>query len=126
MLEHAVPNNHGIDMVPDVLQFDIRLSPLPSPPRSRARKLRRQAQEEAASLPPAGGSRGELEFRPEGPRGGAMEAKHGATTRIVTVAGLVCPCGGTHVSSTGQLGGVRVTRVKPKKGTLRVSYNLFA
>lgn len=49
-------------------------------------------------------------------RGGAM--------RIVTVAGLPCPCGGTHVSSTRKLEGVRVTKVKAKKGTLRVSYTL--
>lgn len=53
---------------------------------------------------------------------GASEPK--AATRIVTVAGLACPCGGTHVRSTGQLAGARVTKVKAKKGAVRVSYAL--
>lgn len=50
--------------------------------------------------------------------------KYGAATRIVTVAGLSCPCGGTHVRSTRELKGTQVTKVKAKKGTLRVSYTL--
>lgn len=54
----------------------------------------------------------------------AAGGKHGIVNRIVTVGGLSCPCGGTHVSSTGKLEGVRVTKVKAKKGTLRVSYTL--
>lgn len=58
--------------------------------------------------------------------GGTTECQktHGAATRVVTVAGLSCPCGGTHVGATRQLEGVRVTKVKAKKGTLRVSYSL--
>lgn len=81
-----------------------------------------QELQKSDSLPPVNGGGGGLELASEGPRGGAKGAKHGAATRIVTVAGLACPCGGTHVSSTGQLEGVRVTKVKAKKGTLRVSY----
>ncbi|CAM9736932.1 unnamed protein product [Scytosiphon promiscuus] len=50
--------------------------------------------------------------------------KYGAATRIVTVAGLSCPCGGTHVRSTRDLWGTRVTKVKAKKGTLRISYTV--
>ena len=43
--------------------------------------------------------------------------------RVVGVAGnLLCPCGGTHVSSSSQLRGVKITRVKSKKGATKVSY----
>lgn len=49
---------------------------------------------------------------------------HVGATRIVTIAGLACPCGGTHVGSTGDLKGVQVTKLKAKKGTLRVSYTV--
>ena len=48
------------------------------------------------------------------------------TVRIVTVAGWPCPCGGTHVKSTGELNkeGRRwtVTGLKSKKGVVRVKY----
>ncbi|CBJ48444.1 Similar to ATP binding / alanine-tRNA ligase [Ectocarpus siliculosus] len=54
----------------------------------------------------------------------AAATKYGAATRTVTVAGLSCPCGGTHVRSTREMEGVRITKVKAKKGTLRVSYTL--
>lgn len=53
---------------------------------------------------------------------GTGAGSHVGATRIVTVAGLACPCGGTHVRSTRDLNGVRVTKLKAKKGTLRVSY----
>lgn len=56
----------------------------------------------------------------------SRRAKYGAETRVVTVAGLSCPCGGTHVRSTRELEGVRVTKVKAKKGTLRISYSLVS
>ncbi|CAM9753551.1 unnamed protein product [Ectocarpus fasciculatus] len=67
-----------------------------------------------------GGGRGEVPASSSA----AAESKYGAATRIVTVAGLSCPCGGTHVRSTGEMEGVRITKVKAKKGTLRVSYTL--
>jgi Ser-tRNA(Ala) deacylase AlaX len=44
--------------------------------------------------------------------------------RVVTVAGFPCPCGGTHVRSTGDLK-VRkwgITGLKAKKGVVRVRY----
>ncbi|CAM9838665.1 unnamed protein product [Chrysoparadoxa australica] len=44
--------------------------------------------------------------------------------RHVTVASLSCPCGGTHVRSTAELGEVEVTKVKVKKGNTRVSYKM--
>ncbi len=34
------------------------------------------------------------------------------------------PCGGTHLKSTGELVGLRVTKVKSKKGRLRMSYEI--
>jgi Ser-tRNA(Ala) deacylase AlaX len=42
----------------------------------------------------------------------------------VTVAGWPCPCGGTHVKSTGNLKGRRwgITGLKCKKGLVRVKY----
>ncbi|CAM9170821.1 unnamed protein product [Pylaiella littoralis] len=58
--------------------------------------------------------------------GGGGVDKYGAATRIVEVAGLSCPCGGTHVGSTRELEGVRATKVKAKKGALRVSYSLVS
>ncbi|CAM9233887.1 unnamed protein product, partial [Hapterophycus canaliculatus] len=61
-----------------------------------------------------------------GEEAAGARSKYGAATRIVTVAGLSCPCGGTHVRSTRELKGTRVTKVKAKKGTLRVSYTLAA
>lgn len=42
--------------------------------------------------------------------------------RVVTVAGYPCPCGGTHVRSTGQLKGWNVTGLRVKKGVVRVRY----
>ncbi len=48
-------------------------------------------------------------------------------TRIVTVGGfLALPCGGTHVADLGQLGQVRVTKIKAKKENIKVSYELAA
>jgi Ser-tRNA(Ala) deacylase AlaX len=46
------------------------------------------------------------------------------TVRIVTVAGWPCPCGGTHVKSTGHLKERKwgVTGIKCKKGAVRVKY----
>jgi Ser-tRNA(Ala) deacylase AlaX len=45
--------------------------------------------------------------------------------RIVTVAGWPCPCGGTHVKSTGELRSRQwnITGIKCKKGVVRVKYH---
>ncbi len=44
-------------------------------------------------------------------------------TRIVTIGSYVpLPCGGTHVKSTAELAGLKVTRIKRKKEFLKVSY----
>lgn len=45
--------------------------------------------------------------------------------RIVAVAGYNCPCGGTHVKNTSELGNIQVTKIKVKGGNVRVSYNLL-
>ena len=43
--------------------------------------------------------------------------------RVVGVAGnLLCPCGGTHVDTSSALRGLKITRVKTKKGATKVSY----
>lgn len=44
--------------------------------------------------------------------------------RVVNVAQLPCPCGGTHVNSTSELIGISITKVKVKKGVVKVSYLL--
>jgi Ser-tRNA(Ala) deacylase AlaX len=44
--------------------------------------------------------------------------------RVVTVGGQGCPCGGTHVRDTKELGRVRVEAVKVKGKVTRVSYTL--
>jgi hypothetical protein len=49
-----------------------------------------------------------------------------AAVRIVSVAGGPCPCGGTHVRNTRELGRVQITKVKSKKNTIRVSYQVGA
>lgn len=48
--------------------------------------------------------------------------------RIVTVAGWPCPCGGTHVKSTGNLKDRKwgITGLKCKKGVVRVKYGYGA
>jgi len=35
-----------------------------------------------------------------------------------------CPCGGTHVSDISEVGEVKVTQIRVKKGVSKVSYNL--
>ncbi len=44
--------------------------------------------------------------------------------RIVTVANLGCPCGGTHVKSSSELKRVTVTALRVKKGVTRISYSV--
>lgn len=45
--------------------------------------------------------------------------------RLVTVAGWTCPCGGTHVKSTGTLRERKwgITGLKYKKGIVKIKYN---
>lgn len=45
--------------------------------------------------------------------------------RVVTVAGFPCPCGGTHVKSTGELKERRwgITKIQCKRGTVKIKYN---
>ena len=51
-------------------------------------------------------------------------ASYPDTVRVVNVAGHPCPCGGTHVENTRELGKVVVTKVKRKKRIIKVSYEL--
>ena len=46
------------------------------------------------------------------------------TIRVVTIGGMPCPCGGTHVKSTKELQGLSVTKVKKKKDIYKISYRL--
>lgn len=58
----------------------------------------------------------------------AADLPHGAEVdadgvRRVTIDGLQTdPCGGTHVRTTGDLTGIEITRVRTKKGQLKLSY----
>lgn len=45
-----------------------------------------------------------------------------SNVRIVSVAGVSIPCGGTHVRSTKELTGMIVTKLKIKKNVLKISY----
>ena len=45
------------------------------------------------------------------------------TVRVVGVAGFQCPCGGTHVKSTGSLRDYTVVGIKVKKGVVRIKYD---
>jgi Ser-tRNA(Ala) deacylase AlaX len=53
--------------------------------------------------------------------------QEGETVRIVRVAGWPCPCGGTHVKSSGLLKERNwgVTGLKCKKGAVRVKYGML-
>jgi Ser-tRNA(Ala) deacylase AlaX len=44
--------------------------------------------------------------------------------RVVYVADHPCACGGTHVKNTSELGTVVVTKIKKKKGQVKVSYEI--
>jgi len=44
--------------------------------------------------------------------------------RIVTVGGTACPCGGTHVASTADVGALKVQKIKSKGKVTRVSYSV--
>lgn len=44
--------------------------------------------------------------------------------RVADIAGSPCPCGGTHIKSTQELGGIDVTKCKKKKKNIRISYML--
>ena len=46
------------------------------------------------------------------------------TVRVADIAGCPCPCGGTHIKSTKELGGIEVTKCKKKKKNIRISYVL--
>jgi Ser-tRNA(Ala) deacylase AlaX len=50
------------------------------------------------------------------------EIPTGKPTRVVTTCGYRSPCGGTHVARTGELRGLRVRRIKSKKGRTRITY----
>ena len=55
---------------------------------------------------------------------GGGEGSNDHHVRIVTVAGWSCPCGGTHVRSTGVLKerGWSILGIKSKKGVVRIKY----
>jgi Ser-tRNA(Ala) deacylase AlaX len=56
--------------------------------------------------------------------GGSLPPYWGEASRprVVVVAGMGCPCGGTHVADVRALGSVRATAIRVKKGVTRVSY----
>ena len=45
------------------------------------------------------------------------------TVRVVGVAGFECPCGGTHLRSTGLVDDYTVTGIRVKKGVVRIKYD---
>lgn len=45
--------------------------------------------------------------------------------RVVSIGGQGCPCGGTHVTDTKELGGVKVEAIKTKGKVTRVSYSML-
>ena len=36
-----------------------------------------------------------------------------------------CPCGGTHIAQTSEIGKIKIRKVKNNKGNIRISYELF-
>jgi len=51
------------------------------------------------------------------------EAKE-PSVRVVNLGATSCPCAGTHVASTSELQGLKVIKMKAKKGKVKVSYVL--
>ncbi|HLZ17301.1 MAG TPA: alanine--tRNA ligase-related protein [Cyclobacteriaceae bacterium] len=45
-------------------------------------------------------------------------------TRVVTIDAFSQPCGGTHVRSLGELKGMKIEKIKSKKGDTRISYSI--
>jgi len=46
--------------------------------------------------------------------------------RIATILGFEpLPCGGTHIKSCKELLGLKISKIKNKKGNIKISYNLF-
>ncbi|CAK0876536.1 unnamed protein product [Prorocentrum cordatum] len=56
--------------------------------------------------------------------GGAVTIAQKAGVRTVAIGGLECPCGGTHVRDSSELGKVIVKKLKAKKGNMRLSYSV--
>lgn len=50
----------------------------------------------------------------------------GKPMRVVATCGYRSPCGGTHVASTADLAGLKVRRMKSKKGRTRIAYEVEA
>ena len=48
----------------------------------------------------------------------------GSSPRVVTMEGLSCPCGGTHVATVAEIGGLTITGIRVKKGITRISYDV--
>lgn len=49
----------------------------------------------------------------------------GKPVRVITLSGNKgCPCGGTHVENTKEVGEIKVSKILCKKGIIRVSYQL--
>jgi len=50
----------------------------------------------------------------------------GKPARVVTlvVGALGCPCGGTHVKSIGEIGSMKLTKMRARKGVIRIGYEV--
>lgn len=44
--------------------------------------------------------------------------------RYVEMGGVGCPCGGTHVKDTSEIGQIVITKIKKKKGNIKISYSV--
>lgn len=54
-----------------------------------------------------------------------IDAPQGKDVRVVQIGNFTaCGCGGTHVSSTSQIGKIKIRKIKNKKGIVRISYEL--
>merc|ERR1712098_379900 len=49
---------------------------------------------------------------------------HGEVRNVAYGDDPGCPCGGTHVNSTGQLGKVTITKLKKKQKNFRIGYRV--
>eukprot|EP00929_Paragymnodinium_shiwhaense_P048468 TRINITY_DN24499_c0_g1_i1.p1 TRINITY_DN24499_c0_g1~~TRINITY_DN24499_c0_g1_i1.p1 ORF type:complete len:341 (-),score=63.23 TRINITY_DN24499_c0_g1_i1:198-1220(-) len=55
-----------------------------------------------------------------------VSTRYEGGVRRVEMVGEECPCGGTHVKTTAEIGEVHIKKIQVKQGNIRVSYQLAA
>jgi len=66
-----------------------------------------------------------LDVTPEEAKAQGLFAPPGKAVRVVNFAGYpICGCGGTHVTSSSEIGKITIRKVKTRKGNTKISYSI--